>query len=217
MTAIDPTVTHASFTHVFGRALRGLPCVVAGPHETPQEIPTKLWTGDPDHVDEALMALCHGATLDIGCGPGRLSAALAENGQDCLGIDLVGEAVEQAIARGASAERRSVFDPVPGEGTWQTALLADGNIGIGGDPTVLLRRAREVVRPDGRIVVEVESGDLPLWVGWATLHCEGVSSRPFRWARMGASALTQIAAEVGLVVAERAVWGERQAIVLVAG
>ncbi len=48
-----------------------------------------------------------------------------------------------------------MFAPLPGEGRWGTALLADGNIGIGGDPVALLRRLREVLDPRGRIVVEL--------------------------------------------------------------
>ena len=30
--------------------------------------------------------------------------------------------------------RRDLFAPLPGEGRWHHVLLADGNIGIGGDP-----------------------------------------------------------------------------------
>ena len=34
-------------------------------------------------------------------------------------------------------------DPMPGEGRWDTVLLADGNIGIGGAPVALLRRTAD--------------------------------------------------------------------------
>ena len=34
--------------------------------------------------------------------------------------------------------RRDLFGALPGEGTWSHVLLADGNIGIGGDPVTLL-------------------------------------------------------------------------------
>ena len=72
-----------------------------------------------------------------------------------LGIDVVHEAVGQTRARGAAALRRDIFGAVPGEGRWQTALLADGNVGIGGDPVALLRRLRRLLLPGGRVVVEV--------------------------------------------------------------
>jgi len=41
--------------------------------------------------------------------------------------------------------RRSVFDALPAEGRWHTALLADGNVGIGGDPIRLLSRLRGLI------------------------------------------------------------------------
>ena len=41
------------------------------------------------------------------------------------------------------------------EGRWDTVLLADGNIGIGGDPLALLRRAAELLHPGGRVVVDL--------------------------------------------------------------
>lgn len=72
-----------------------------------------------------------------------------------LGIDVVPEAVALTRERGASALVRDVFAPVPGEGWWDTALLANGNIGIGGDPVTLLRRVHALLLPGGRAVVEV--------------------------------------------------------------
>ena len=41
---------------------------------------------------------------------------------------------------GGPALVRSVFETLPGEGRWDTVLLMDGNIGIGGDPAALLGR-----------------------------------------------------------------------------
>jgi len=51
---------------------------------------------------------------------------------------------------------RSVFEPLPGERRWATVILLDGNIGIGGDPVVLLSRVTELLAADGMAVVEVE-------------------------------------------------------------
>lgn len=92
------------------------------------------WLEPASCDDEVLLAHCTRNTLDVGCGPGRLSAALSETGVSAVGIDVSAEAVKLARQRGAIALRRDVFSCVPGQGRWPSLLLADGNIGIGGDP-----------------------------------------------------------------------------------
>jgi SAM-dependent methyltransferase len=195
------TLADDSFTTVFSAALRGARCTVSGVDPVPTPLPVQSWTRDADPADGRLLALCVGATLDIGCGPGRLAAGLARDGRAVLGIDIVPEAVRQARRRGASALRRDVFDRLPGEGRWDTALLADGNVGIGGDPVALLRRAAELVRPGGRIVVEVAPPGVPDRRVWATLECDATVSRPFRWAVVGVDGVAALAARAGLVLA----------------
>ena len=65
--------------------------------------------------------------------------------------ELKGEAPPDAMA----ILRRNIFDPMPGEGSWDTVLLADGNIGIGGSPVNLLRRAAELLDLTGRVVCDL--------------------------------------------------------------
>ena len=108
-------------------------------------LPTERWRAEPSPGDELLLRHCAGPTLDIGCGPGRLTAALQERGVPALGTDVSPVAVRLTRAAGAMAVRRDVFERQPGEGRWRHALLADGNIGIGGDPVRLLRRVRSVL------------------------------------------------------------------------
>ena len=115
----------------------------------PSDLPVHEWTRDADPDDLALLAHCEGPTLDIGCGPGRLAAALARLGHAVLGIDVVPEAVDADPPPRRAALQRDLFDALPGEGRWETALLADGNVGIGGDPVALLRRTRELVHGHG--------------------------------------------------------------------
>ena len=100
--------------------------------------------------DKSLLDRCEGPTLDIGSGPGRLTVALAERGIPALGIDITPYAVDLARSSGGLVMLRDVFGRVPGTGRWMTVLLADGNIGIGGDPAALLRRAGELLAPAGR-------------------------------------------------------------------
>ncbi|GAA2144351.1 class I SAM-dependent methyltransferase [Nocardioides koreensis] len=196
----DEGLRDESFSSVFSRALRGLPCSVVGVGEAPQPLPVASWAREADGTDSAMLAHCLGPTLDIGCGPGRLSARLLELGHVVLGIDVVPEAVRQTRERGVSALVRDVFEELPGEGRWSTALLADGNIGIGGDPVALLRRIGQLLDPLGRVVVELSAPGVGLRSVWATLQCGEARSRPFRWSVLGVDAIADVATAAGFAV-----------------
>ncbi|MCF2528748.1 class I SAM-dependent methyltransferase [Yinghuangia sp. KLBMP8922] len=153
------------------------------------------WKAGADADDETLLARCAGPTLDIGCGPGRLAAALVRRGVPALGIDVAPAAVRLTAAAGAAVLRRSVFDPLPGEGRWSAALLADGNIGIGGDPGALLDRVRELLCPGGVLLVETDAADPGAHERFAARveDAQGRRGAPFRWARVGTRALAGLA------------------------
>ncbi len=203
-----------SFSEVFAGALGGAPTVVVGIGAEPVALPVHLWSRPADESDHAIVALCDGPTLDIGCGPGRLTEALSTHGHVTLGIDVVPAAVAMTIERGVPAMRRNVFDPLPGEGRWHTALLADGNIGIGGDPVQLLRRVRAVVVPGGRVVVELDRPGAALVTCWAALEARDCRSRPFRWATLGVDDIVPTATAAGLHVLGVHRFGDRWAAVL---
>jgi SAM-dependent methyltransferase len=154
-----------------------------------RKLPLERWLAPVDAADRVLLAHAAAPVLDIGCGPGRHLAALAALGYDGLGLDLSPVAVRLARARGAEAILRSVFADVPRAGRWQTALLLDGNIGIGGAPGALLARARALVAPGGAVLVETEPPGTPTrrlrvrlesadavspWFGWATVGADGI-------------------------------------------
>ena len=144
--------------------------------------------------DRALLARCSGPTLDVGCGPGRLTSALNRLGHPALGIDISATAVRLARTRGAIALRRDVFAALPGHGRWRHLLLADGNIGIGGDPARLLRRCRELVGRHGQIHAELARPGTRSWAGEARLRdSDGHPSAPFRWAVLAAGDLAAVA------------------------
>ena len=110
-------------------------------------------------ADEVLLSRCEGPVLDIGCGPGRLVESLAARGTPALGIDISTRAVTQTAARGGSVLLRAVQHRLPGEGRWGTVLLADGNIGIGGDPGALLSRCHDLLMAGGVALVEADADD----------------------------------------------------------
>lgn len=192
---------------VYERALAGEPCWALEDTGRRIELPVGRWLGgaastDGDRVvDAAILGLCAGPTLDLGCGPGRLTAALAARGVAALGVDTSALAVRLTIARGGLALRRDLFGALPGHGRWAHVLLADGNVGIGGDPLRVLRRAAELLAPDGLVVLEVAGGG-PTTVQRLRIETEHGTAPWFRWARVGAGSLPELAAAAGLQMRE---------------
>jgi SAM-dependent methyltransferase len=173
---------------MFDQALQGHPSWLDLP-SGPRELSVARWQADATGGDSVLLDACTGPTLDVGCGPGRLVAALLTRGVQALGVDVSPEAIRRTTARGGIAIRRDVFDPLPGEGRWQHVLLADGNIGIGGDPAALLRRARQLLKPSGTVVAEVERPGSGLAVGQARVRTHGELGGWFPWACSDAESL----------------------------
>src|SRR5215213_5443632 len=161
------------------------------------------WSSTPDWVDrELFIEPCDAATIDIGCGPGRLVAELAARQVPAMGIDVSSEAIRQTRVRGALALRRDVFATVPGEGRWAYALLADGNLGIGGDPVRLLARLRQVLTSHGTVIAEVAAAGTGLVHEHRRLRVDGRLSAHFEWAVVGLDAIDEVAARAGLEVVE---------------
>jgi SAM-dependent methyltransferase len=155
-----------------------------------------------DDGDAEALAGIAGPVIDVGCGPGRIVHAAIMAGHLTLGIDISATAVRIAQEHGLPVLRRSVFQDLPAEGTWGTALLIDGNIGIGGDPFALLARCADLVRDgDGRVLVEthVDPERDRQFVGVLVDDLQR-ESLPFPWAEVGATALLRYARRAGLVM-----------------
>lgn len=189
----------------FDAALAGAPTLLISRAGTVLPAAVARWHAAAGGEDEWLLDRCVGPTVDLGCGPGRLVAALAIRGIPVLGVDSARRAVRMCQSRGNAVLHRDLFTELPAEGWWQHVLLADGNIGIAGDPGALLRRCAALVRPGGTVLVEtVSDAETPatgLWRGLARLHhaTSGAPAGPwFRWAVIGLAALVTLAADVGL-------------------
>src|SRR5680860_69937 len=137
------------------------------------------------------------AVLDVGCGPGRHVLACAERGMIALGLDAAAAAIEIALARGAPVLQRSIFASVPGAGRWCSALLLDGNIGIGGDPEALLTRVGALLKSGGVLFVEVEAPGTPSFTAAAQIVTDGNRSEWFPWAIVGSDSLPHVARAAG--------------------
>ena len=157
------------------------------------------WIAPASAADERLLSLCTGPTLDIGCGPGRLTRALVARGTTCLGVDVAPEAVAMASTGGMPVLHASIFDRVMDDSLWATVLLADGNIGIGGDPVALLSRARDLCT--GNLLVEVDGPTtLTARVQVRIETSTGRESSWFPWAHVSAADVPRVAATAGLTV-----------------
>ncbi|MBW4780665.1 class I SAM-dependent methyltransferase [Rhodococcus fascians] len=190
---------------LFHRAAAGLPCWIGDSDGSRERLPTARWMGgsasseEDRRADHAMISRCTGSTIDLGCGPGRLTEALARRGLSALGVDTSKAAVDLTIGRGGNAVLRDLFEPLPGTGTWSCVLLADGNIGIGGDPVRLLRRAADLLAPHGAIIAEVDepsdSGIRHRTVRWET---DTMVGDWFAWSSVSADATADLARAAGL-------------------
>jgi SAM-dependent methyltransferase len=166
-------------------------------------LPYERWLGPVDSVDEDLLARAVGPVIDLGCGPGRHLHALARRGVFALGVDISAAAVTIARDGGGNALEACIFGELPGAGTWETALLLDGNIGIGGSPGALLERIGRLLAPGGALLVELDPRRPKRRVLELRLESATLASDWFRWAVVGAEEIAGVADEGGFVLGER--------------
>jgi SAM-dependent methyltransferase len=209
----EPTTFGAGESEPYARALRRgasgsnvIYLARSGGSTASKPMDVGRWNSDADAADLSLLRAVTGPLLDIGCGPGRMVRAAAELGMAALGVDVSAAAIEVARESGLSVLQASVFDSLPGEGAWQTVLLVDGNIGIGGDVDAMIARCTELVSPNGEIVVEL-SGDADRDYTYTGRIIDdlGHQSALFPWAEVGITRIRQIASERELEV--RQFWG----------
>jgi SAM-dependent methyltransferase len=182
----------------FDPALAGAPARMLRSDGAEVVLSVRRWREPAAGEDAWLLDRCTGPVLDLGCGPGRLVEALGDRGLRALGVDVSPTAVAQCRRRRAAVWCGDLFGSLPGEGRWQHVLLADGNIGIGGDPRRLLRRARALLRPGGTVLVETDRCPATRWSGTIRLRTGTGTGEPLPWATVGRDALVALAAEVGL-------------------
>ena len=178
------------------------------------ELPVGVCTAEEVHGDAGLLDRCSGTTLDVGCGPGRLVVALGARGLPALGVDVAPGAVRLARERGALVLWRSVFAELPGRGRWSSVLLADGNVGIGGDPVGLLLRVADLLAPDGRVLVECDPPGSTTGPVQVRVEHDGATSDWFPWAHLCVEHVDLAASAAGLVVTEQWVEADRWFVAL---
>ena len=115
-----------------------------------------------------------GRLLDVGCGDGEFLALCRAQGWTCSGVEISNKAAERALQRGVTllpadwldqtgaGERTGAFDVIVLLNVLESVL----------DPTVILRRVRTALAPDGLVAIRVSNGAFHLavrrpawWVG----------------------------------------------------
>lgn len=211
--------------HLYDRALDGERCWIRHDDGELRPLPAHRWLGvrcpdDPcpgdgsggafdEDFDEAVTQMCTGPTIELGCGPGRLVARLIQRGVPALGIDRSVAAIRLAGRGGAPVLLGDVFDPLPAMGLWQTVLLVDGNVGLGGDPCRILGRAAELLARGGRCVAEFDGEHIGIRSRWVRLESAYEVGPWFRWASVGVDSAAALAAQVGLTLTGVRLIGDR--------
>lgn len=194
---------------IYRAGARGASCWARNHRGHVRDLPMTRWIGGPHTTrhdrlaDERVLGLCSvRPTLDVGCGPGRFTASLQQRGCAALGVDNSAAAVAMTRQQGGAAIRRDLFAPLPAEGCWEQILLADGNIGIGGDPVRTLTRAANLLAPGGIVIAEIDPPSTALSYELLRWETEDHVGRWFPWSRVGAAALRDIAYSAGFVVTD---------------
>lgn len=198
----------AVYAEILGAGATGQPTGVRWLDGSLRPFHVHRWIGVADEVDERCLALLDGPVLDVGCGPGRHLHALARLGVFGLGVEISPVAVELARGRGATAIVASIFDELPGAGHWRSALLLDGNIGIGGKPVRLLRRLGALLGPRGTILAELAGPTAPTAETLVRLETPSSRSPWFPWAEVSVTDVEAPAARAGLAVAR--LWRDQE-------
>jgi SAM-dependent methyltransferase len=162
--------------------------------------PVGRYLAPADRLDQRLLDEIEGPVIDVGCGPGRHLQALNTRGVYALGVDFSPTAVAIARGGGARAIVADIFGELPLAGSWRTALLLDGNIGIGGDPVRLLSRLRSLLHPGGIALVELEPPGSTTRTARARLELAGERSGWFDWTRVAACEMAALAEEARMVL-----------------
>ena len=125
-----------------------------------------------EHQQQAIEYV-RGRVLDIGCGAGRHSLYLQEQGFNVTGIDISPLAIQVCKSRGLKkAQVLSITEIGPKLGVFDTILMLGINFGLFGSHSRakwLLRRLHKITSPQARIIAETRDPygtDLPEHLGY---------------------------------------------------
>ena len=145
--------------------------------------------------------LCRGRVIELGCGAGELTAAIAARGLDAIGVDISRRKIEAARERYPHLrfEREDICRTSAAPASFDTAVLAEVlehvDDGVGAR---MLAAAWRLLRPGGRLVVSVPNENcIPHPNHIRTFDCDSfrtmlrplgvprvVTDQPYKWLLM---------------------------------
>jgi len=142
-------------------------------------------------IIDAVLSRAPRTILDIGCGEGWLSRALAANGIRAIGVDVVPALIERANEAGGGEFRVASYEEIAAGKLNVRVDVAVANFSLIGKESVegVLRRAPALINPGGSLVIQtlhpvVATGDEPYIDGWRQGSWTGFSkdfSDPAPW------------------------------------
>ena len=189
--------------NLYDRALGGERCWIRHDDGRMQRLPVRSWLGGQagdEKFDRAVVGLCDGPTIDLGCGPGRLVAHLLSAG--CRRWAWTSRPPPShwpaVAAHPPCTAMCSNRCRAPADGTrccWPTATSA-----WAATLWRVLQRAGELLRRGGRCVAEFDSVITGVEAGWVRLESSRTIGPWFRWASVGIDCAARLADDVGLAL-----------------
>ncbi|MHB1627178.1 MAG: class I SAM-dependent methyltransferase [Bacilli bacterium] len=143
-----------------------------------------------DDVERALvwelLAPAPGETMgDLGCGTGAYATALAQAGLHVIGVDespdMLAKARAKSLTAGSASFLQADLAALPLGSATLDAVLLQVTLEFVADPTVVLREAFRVLKPNGRLVLGLIHGSGP-WARHYRARAEGDAASIYRHA-----------------------------------
>ncbi len=189
--------------NLYDRALDGERCWLRHDDGRVDRLPVRSWLGGrnaDERFDHAVVGLCNGPTIDWVAALDVWwrtwsSAECPRSGSTSRPPPSSWRAAAAPRPCAATCSNRCRG---PAGGT--TVLLADGNVGLGGDPRRICGGPANCCVSGGRCVAEFDSAIDGIDTGWVRLESSRTIGPWFRWASVGIDCAARLADDVGLAV-----------------